>query len=102
MIGVIGSDEQIASLLPVVEATLPDDNQSAATSDFRLTSIMLSASSALLGQTPVTASLSTRYGVLLVAVQRGEEYIDSNPNLEFAEGDVLFVAGPAGNLKDIS
>ncbi len=102
VIGVIGSDEQIATLLPVVEATLPDDTSSASSADFRLTSILLSASSPLLGQTPVSASLATRYGVLLVAVQRGDEYIDSNPNLQFAEGDVLFIAGPAGKLKDLS
>lgn len=97
VLGVIGTDEQIAAMLPVVEARKAETSQTCDASDFKLTSVLLTEGSALVGKTPATAELAG-YGVLLVAVQRGDEYIDSNPQLVFAPGDVVWVAGAASTL----
>ncbi len=100
VLGVIGSDEQIARFLPVVEASRPDE-QTEDEGDFTLTSVLLSPSSPLIGQTPVSAALSSRLGVLLVAVQRGDDYIDSAPDLTMAEGDIIYVAGPESAIQSL-
>lgn len=102
IIGVIGSDEQIASLLPIVEATADEVPQSADDTDFKFTSIMLNPGSDLIGLTPDSASLTANFGVILLAVQRGEEYIDAAPDIQFAEGDIIYVAGPTAKLKALS
>lgn len=101
VIGVIGTDDQISSLLPVVEV-----NKEAVTGvspyDFKLTSIMLSDKSPLVGKTPVTSNLRDKYEVLVVAVQRGDQYIDTDPGLVFAPGDILWLVGRTSQLSSIS
>lgn len=97
VLGVIGTDEQIAAMLPAVEARKEESTGGEDASDFKLTSVLLTEGSALVGKTPATAELA-RYGVLLVAVQRGDEYLDSAPQLVFAPGDVVWVAGATSKL----
>lgn len=92
VIGVIGTDEQIARLLPDIEKALPA--AAGATPEVRLSSVMLSESSPLVGQTPVSAALREAYGALVVAVDRGDEHIDSRPDLIFSPGDIVWVVGP--------
>lgn len=98
---VIGSDEQISTLLPVVEAKLPEPENESDYTEFRLDHILLTAGSNLVGMTPVTARLSAR-GVLLVSVQRGDEYIDASPDVTFADGDIIHVAGSPAHLKELN
>lgn len=98
VLGVIGTDEQITRLLPVAEA----DKAAADSGDpgqMTLGSILLSFNSPLIGKTPSTASLRDRYDVLVVAVNRGGEFIDSNPNLVFAPGDIVWLAGNKNNIS---
>lgn len=97
VIGVIGTDEQIAALLPVAEARQPDD-QTMRHDDMTLSSILLSFNSPLIGKTPSTAALRDTYDVLVVAVNRSGEFIDSNPNLVFAPGDIVWLAGSVRNI----
>ena len=92
VIGVIGTDEQIERLLEAVEVN-NDVETPVDPSDFKLISVVLSDRSPLIGQTPVSAKLREKYGVLVVAVQRGDEYIDSDPRLKFAEGDMVWFVG---------
>ncbi len=54
---------------------------------------MLSENSPLIGQTPVSASLRDTYETLVVAVDRGDEHIDSRPDLVFRPGDIIWVVG---------
>lgn len=101
VIGVIGTDEQIATILPAVEAN-KEVTQTASPDDFKLTSIMLSDSSPLVGKTPLTSNLRDKYDVLVVAVQRGDQYIDTDPNLRFAPSDILWLVGQSSKLSRIS
>lgn len=98
VIGVIGTDESIAALLPVAEAQLMADGQGGSHEEMTLASILLSFNSPLIDKTPSSASLRDNYDVLVVAVNRGGEFIDSNPNLKFAPGDIVWLAGTAKNI----
>lgn len=100
VIGVIGTDEQIDKLLPYVEATAdqpsaPGKNDS----EMVLKSVLLSFNSPLVNQTPSSASLRDTYDVLVVAVNRAGQFIDSNPNLVFTPGDIVWVAGTQRNIN---
>lgn len=93
IIGVIGTDEEIENLLPLVEresAPLPDETD---TTDFRLTRVQLTDTSELVGRTPRNSGLRDKYDLLVVAVQRNDEYIDQNPDMVFAAGDVVWLVG---------
>lgn len=98
VIGVIGTDDQITRLLPVAEAAKPAGDTGDA-GQMTLGSILLSFNSPLIGKTPSTASLRDSYDVLVVAVNRGGEFIDSNPNLVFAPGDIVWLAGSKNNIS---
>ena len=93
IIGVIGTDEEIENMLPLVEREtdpLPDETD---TSDFRLTRVQLTDTSELVGRTPRNSGLRDKYDLLVVAVQRNDEYIDQNPDMVFAAGDVVWLVG---------
>lgn len=98
VLGVIGTDEQIARLLPVAEAAKPATNVPDP-GQMTLSPILLSFNSPLIGKTPSTASLRDNYDVLVVAVNRSGEFIDSNPNLAFAPGDIVWLAGTKQNIS---
>lgn len=91
-ISVIGTDEQIERLLPDAEAELPAGGN-ATPADVRLTSILLTDASPLIDKTPRSSSLRDSYNALVVAVDRGDEHIDSRPDLIFRAGDIVWMVG---------
>ena len=97
-IGVIGTDEQIATLLPDIEKTQSYDSPAPA-DEMTLKSVLLSFNSPLVNKTPSSSSLRDNYDVLVVAVSRNGQFIDSNPNLVFAPGDIVWVAGSQQNIN---
>jgi len=90
VLGVIGTDDEIQALLPVVEAE-PDVSSATAPSDVKLTSVRLSDASRLVGKTIVSSNFRDTYEALLVAVQRDEDYLQPDQSVVFAAGDVLWV-----------
>ncbi len=98
VIGVIGNDEQIDRLLPFVEANA-DHAADKGGNEMTLKSVLLSFNSPLINQTPSSASLRDTFDVLVVAVNRDGEFIDSNPNLVFTPGDIVWVAGSQKNIN---
>ena len=101
VIGVIGTDEQLKALLPAVEVELPEEAKSFSLDDVKLTNVMLSETSPLIGKTPLSSGLRENYEAIVVAVHRGDEYIDSNPNLEFRQGDILWLVGNQKKLNKL-
>lgn len=92
VLGVIGNDEQLQRLLPVVEA----DGVEASTVNaaaFKLTNVQLSDESPLLGKTSATANIRNKYAVLVVAIQRGDEYLKPNGEVEFEPRDIVWLVG---------
>lgn len=101
ILGVIGTDEEIQRLLPVVEAS--DDNDNAAPhGEIKLTSIRLSDDSPLVGKTVVTSGLRDKYESLLVAVQIDSAYLQPDPARRFEAGDVLWIVGDTKRLSTLS
>lgn len=98
VIGVIGTDAQLEALLPMVEAN-EDCPPGAAQGDMELRPVLLSADSPLIDKTPATGSLRENYEVLVVAVNRDGEFIDSNPTLVFAPGDIVWMVGTQKNIN---
>lgn len=100
VIGIIGTDDQIERLLPEVEcsAELPSG---VAPSEMQLSSVLLSFNSPLVNRTASAVSLRDKYDVLVVAVNRGDTFIDSDPDLVFAPGDIVWVAGTKENIQRI-
>ncbi len=101
ILGVIGTDEEIQTLLPVVEASEENDSM-APHEDIRLTSIRLSETSPLIGETLVTSGLRDKYESLLVAVQIDSEYLQPDPSRKFEVGDVLWLVGDTNRLSNLS
>lgn len=98
VLGIIGTDEQIETLLPVVEAAREPVSGPQAT-EMTLGSVLLSFNSPLINRTPSSASLRDRYNVLVVAVNRDGTFIDSDPNLAFAAGDIVWLAGTKEDIQ---
>lgn len=98
VIGVIGTDEQLEKLLPVIEASA-DNEPDIKPDEIKLTSILLTENSPLISQTPISASLRDRYEALVVAVNRANEFIDSSPDLVFAPGDIVYMVGNPKKLN---
>lgn len=93
VIGIIGTDEQIRRLLPVVEAGSEDVDAPAPDSPLKLLNVELTENSPLMGQTTASVSLRDRYNVLVVAIQRGDEYIKPTGEIPFSPGDIVWLVG---------
>lgn len=104
-LGIIGTDDQITNILPVIEAeALPAQDQDDNTdlSDFRLTSVQLSPDSPLIGQTLVSADLRRNYNTHVVTLERDGQFIDNASTLPLCAGDTLWIVGTqktAGRLR---
>lgn len=100
VVGVIGTDEQIGRLLPDIEASLPAD-ATPSNYEMKLTSILLHENSPLAGKTPQSSSLRDTYEAIVVAVDRGDEHIDSRPDLVFEPGDILWLVGNPAKIATL-
>ncbi len=97
VLGVIANDENIATIARLIESER--QLEQSAPSEMQLSSILLSFNSPLINATPSSASLRDKYDVLVVAVNRNGTFIDSDPNLKFLAGDILWVAGSKENIN---
>lgn len=100
VITVIGTDESLERFLHDIEVPLPD-NISDDPSRMVLESILLTDHSPLVGQTPRSSSLRDKYEAVVVAVDRGDEHIDTVPDLKFAPGDIVWLVGDKAKLNSL-
>ena len=61
----------------------------------------LSDNSPLIGKTTATARLRDDYSALLVAIQRGNDYIKPDGAVPFCAHDVLWIVGDARRLEQL-
>ena len=100
VLGVIGNDEQIQQMLPLIEATEPIAASSSG--NVRFTHFTISEQSPLIDKELRNARLSEDYESLLVAVQRGEDdFITPTPELTFLPGDILWIVGDPKKLAGL-
>ncbi|MDE6378368.1 MAG: cation:proton antiporter, partial [Duncaniella sp.] len=102
ILGIIGSDEEIQALLPVVEAeNEPEGAEGVSADKVKLTSRRLADDSAMVGKTVAEAGIRENYQSLLVAVQRNDSYIQADPSTRFEPGDVLWLVGDTDLINKI-
>lgn len=96
VIGVIGTDDQITAVLPVIEADVDPSlvKHAARSTDIRLSSIRLTPGSPLVGQTLASADVRRHYDTHVVALRRGDEFIDHPATLPLLPGDLLWLVTP--------
>ena len=100
VLGVIGTEEQIQRMLPLIEAQ--KEMGEAPAPDVKFTHFAIGEHSPIVGQRLENARLREDYGALLVAVQRGEDnYISPTPDLTFKAGDILWIVGNAKQLAPL-
>lgn len=98
VLGVIGTEEQIQKILPLVEEQTPAIETPHG--KIKFIHFALGKSSLIVGKSLENARLREDYGALLVAVQRNEdEYISPTPDLTFEAGDILWIVGDAKELS---
>ena len=100
VLGVIGTEEQIQRMLPLVEAQ--KETGEAAIPDVKLLHFAVADNASIIGERLENARLREDYGALLIAVQRGEDnYISPTPDLVFKLGDILWIVGNAKQLAPL-
>ena len=100
VLGVIGTEDQIQRMLPLVEAQ--DEHAESAIPEVKFTHFAISANSPIVGQRLENTRMREDYGALLVAVQRGEDdYISPTPDLLFKAGDILWIVGNPKQLAQL-
>ena len=98
---VVGTDEQIQALLPIVEQKGEDIVAPFDKNDMEFVHFELSETSPILGKTVAEAGLRDRYASLLVAIQRGQEYIKPTGAEVFAAHDVIWIVGNEKRLIEL-
>lgn len=104
ILGIIGTEEQIQSLLPVIEDSEESANLAHATdeNDMNFVHFEVTEDSVLYGKTSATARLREDYSSLLVAIQRDTRFIKPNGQEVFMAGDILWVVGDSKKLASLS
>ncbi|MGN1246101.1 MAG: cation:proton antiporter [Muribaculaceae bacterium] len=98
LLGIIGTDEQIQKLLPIIEDA-PGSDIEVDDIEMKLMPIAVGEGSPLVGKTSATLRLRDDYQALLVAIQRGdEEYIKPDGKETFMPHDTLWVVGNEAKL----
>lgn len=98
---VVGTDEQIQALLPIVEQKGEDIAAPFDKNDMEFVHFELSETSPILGKTVAEAGLRDTYASLLVAIQRGQEYIKPTGTEVFAAHDVIWIVGNEKRLIEL-
>ena len=108
VIGVIGTDEDIQKLLPLVEAAgdaddVADDNDAAAIKpdDMKFTSIQLSDSSPLINKTVAQSGIHSECKALLVSIGRDGDFIAPQPDTLLQPHDILWIVGKPALLTQL-
>lgn len=100
-IGVIGTDDQIQNLLPLLEPKV-QNAEGTSSSDVEFTHFVLPDNSPLIGKKLAEARLREDYKSLLVAVERGEEnFISPTPDIVFNQGDIIWIVGDKEKMKKL-
>lgn len=100
VVGVIGTDQQLQKLLPDIEAGT-EETGAGSSGSIDFVNIQLTADSLLLGQTTASASLRDSYKVLVVAIQRGLEYIKPTGEIPFQPGDIVWLVGDSRMIEKL-
>ena len=101
MLGIIGNDEQIQRLLPIMEDSA-ENSEVHDDVEVKFMPIEIEEHSPLVGKTSASIRLRDDYQALLVAIQRGENrYIKPDGSEVFEPHDILWVVGNEAKLAPL-
>ncbi|MCH5346014.1 MAG: cation:proton antiporter [Muribaculaceae bacterium] len=92
VLAVIGTDEQIHELLPIVESG-DEDAVDGSLTEMKMEHIQLTDDSPIVGKTIAMSGLRDEYQTLLVSIQRGDDFINPEGNIVFEPHDILWLVG---------
>lgn len=99
-IGVIGTDEQIQAMLPILESSSTPPTETSG--EVKFTHFALSEKSPLIGKRLGDTSLREDYKSMIVSVERGEDnFLSPTPDLVFQEGDIVWIVGDTKLMKGL-
>lgn len=102
-VGIIGTDEQIQKLIPVMEKEGDThDSPAADASDFKLVNLELDSRSPIIGKTIMQADIRRNYQAHIVAIGRNDSFVADLLTTPIAEGDVVWVVGSKQALKRLA
>ena len=78
-----------------------NDDATINAANFKFTNVQLSEQSPLLGHTSASASLRNKYASLVVAIQRGEEYLKPNGEVIFQPQDIVWLVGDPKVISEL-
>ena len=102
-IGIIGTDEQIQRLLPVIEKN--DDGEAASSTsavNFGIYDVQLSDMSPLCGASIIDADIPDKYSSMVIAVERDGHFAERLDKVIFAPGDRVYFAGPKETIYSLA
>ncbi len=101
VLGIIGTDEQIQSLLPMIEQSNNTEAETNTPERVKLINIQLTETSPLIGETTASVQLRDKHSALVVAIQRGEDYIKPNGEVPFEVHDIVWLVGEPKKLSQL-
>lgn len=102
VVGIIGTEENIIKVMPLIEAGAEESTDSGNGEDVGFVHTQLTESSPLLGKTLQAANIRGKYHMLVVAIQRGREFVALTPDQRFTLGDVVWLVGQQSTARKLS
>ncbi len=100
LVGIVGTEQQILDVMPLIEQG-SDHVAESAKEDVKLTHLVLSATSPLIGKTLAKSHLRSKDHALLVALLRDEQYVPLTPDLTFQASDMLWLVAQPSALSNL-
>lgn len=97
VVGVIGNDDQLQKVLNVIEKA-EEPASGADPSQYALVDFTITDRSPMIGRTPGQLDLRRKYAMVIVAVMRGDEWVENPGTVTFAAGDKVWAVGPRDTI----
>lgn len=101
-IGIIGTEEQIERLLPIIENNNEEVVPEAPIANFGIYDVQLTDMSPLCGICMVDAKIPEKYSSMVIAVERNGEYLDQLNTIMFQPGDKVHFVGPKDKIHSLA
>lgn len=102
VIGVIGTDEQLQRLLPVMESADETEGTSDVATDFGIHDVVLTAQSPIAGHALIHADIPGKYSSMVIAVERGGHFAEQLDKVTFEPGDKVYMVGPRKTIFSLA
>ncbi|MBR6746857.1 MAG: cation:proton antiporter [Muribaculaceae bacterium] len=101
-IGIIGTEEQIERLLPIIENNNEEVAPETPIANFGIYDVQLTDKSPLCGISMVEAKIPEKYSSMVIAIERNGEYLDQLNSIIFQPGDKVHFVGPKDTIHSLA